>query len=88
MDGVVAMDPIMRAARSFLDELEERWAEGSARALPLVADASERGDVAQALRLGERAPENRVPAVLLRTTEPVDLSRATARPEQASKGGH
>jgi hypothetical protein len=64
MDGMVAMDPIMRAARSFLDALEERWAVSPARALPLVADASERGDVAQALRLGERAPENRRPLFL------------------------
>ena len=55
------MDPIMRAARAFLEEVEARWEESPARVLPLRAEASERGEVVKALRLGELAPESRWP---------------------------
>lgn len=52
------MDPIMRAARAFLEQVEARWEESPARVLPLVAEASERREVVKALRLGELASEN------------------------------
>ena len=55
------MDPVMRAARSFLEEVEERWQESPARVLPLLAEASDRGEVVKALRLGELAPSSRRP---------------------------
>jgi hypothetical protein len=55
------MDPIMRAARAFLDEVAERWEESPGRVLPLVAEASDRGELVKALRLGELLPENRRP---------------------------
>ena len=58
------MDPIMRAARAFLDEVDERWEEGPGQVLPLVAEASDRGEVVKALRLGELSAENRRPLFL------------------------
>jgi tetratricopeptide (TPR) repeat protein len=58
------MDPIMRAARAFLEEAEAGWRHSPGRALPLVADPSERGEVVKALRLGEIAPESRRPLFL------------------------
>jgi tetratricopeptide (TPR) repeat protein len=58
------MDPVMRAARVFLMEAETLWRERPERVLPLVAEASERGEVVKALRLAELAPENRTPLFL------------------------
>jgi hypothetical protein len=58
------MDPIMRAARTFLGEAEAWWRHNPGRLLPLVADPSERGEMVKALRLGERAPESRRPLFL------------------------
>jgi tetratricopeptide (TPR) repeat protein len=58
------MDPVMRAARVFLEETEALWWERPERVLPLVAEPSDRGDVVSALRLGELAPENRRPLFL------------------------
>jgi hypothetical protein len=58
------MDPIMRAALVFLDEAETFWQEHPGRVLPLVADASDRGEVVSALRLAELAPDNRRPLVV------------------------
>jgi tetratricopeptide (TPR) repeat protein len=58
------MDPIMRAARTFLAEAETLWWEHPERVLPLIADPSDRGDLVRALRLGELAPENRRPLFL------------------------
>ena len=58
------MDPVMRAARVFLMEAETLWRERPERVLPLVGEASERGEMVKALRLAELAPENRRPLFL------------------------
>jgi tetratricopeptide (TPR) repeat protein len=58
------MDPVMRAARVFLADAEALWRERPERVLPLVAEASERGEMAKALRLAELAPGNRRPLFL------------------------
>jgi tetratricopeptide (TPR) repeat protein len=58
------MDPIMRAARVFLMDAAALWRERPQRVLPLVAEASERGEMVKALRLAELAPENRRPLFL------------------------
>ena len=58
------MDPVMRAARVFLADADALWRERPERVLPLIAEASERGEMAKALRLAELAPENRTPLFL------------------------
>jgi hypothetical protein len=58
------MDPISRAAGKFLQEADALWRVRPGRVLALVADASERADVAKALRLAELAPENKRPLFL------------------------
>ena len=58
------MDPVMRAVRVFLAEMDTLWWERPERVLPLLAEPSSRSDVVRALRLGELAPENRRPLFL------------------------
>jgi hypothetical protein len=87
------MDPIMRAAQAFLADTEAGWRQSPGRVLPLVAAASERGEVVKALRLGELSPENRRPLFLYETpfTEAtryfVGLAEAIRRDYEALRKG-
>ena len=58
------MDPIMRATRSFLAEMEAHWKRDPGQALRMVADPADRGAVVKALRLAELSPENKRPLFL------------------------
>lgn len=58
------MDPITRAAVRFQAEAEALWRATPRRALRIVAEPSERGEVIKALRLAELAPDNRRPFFL------------------------
>ena len=58
------MDPIMKATRGFLADMEALWNRGPSPAVRMVAEASDRGAVIKALRLAELSPENRRPLFL------------------------
>ena len=58
------MDPIMKATKSFLVEMDALWKRGPGPALRMVADADDRGAVIKALRLAELSPENKRPLFL------------------------
>lgn len=58
------MDPITRAARTFLAEAEAFWRSGRGHLLPVIAAPSERVEVVKTLRLKELAPDNRRPLFL------------------------
>ncbi len=58
------MDPIMKATRSFLAEMEAHWARDPGHALRMVADPADRGAVVKALRLAELSPAHKRPLFL------------------------
>ncbi len=58
------MDPIMKATKSFLAEMEAHWAREPGHALQMVADPADRGAVVKALRLAELSPGNKRPLFL------------------------
>ena len=58
------MDPIMKATKSFLVEMDALWKRGPGPALRMVAEADDRGAVIKALRLAELSRENKRPLFL------------------------
>jgi hypothetical protein len=58
------MDPIMKATRSFLAEMETLWKRAPQTALRMVANPDDRGGLVKALRLAELSPENKRPLFL------------------------
>ncbi len=58
------MDPITRASKAFLTEMEAFWRANDRRVLPMIAGASERSDLAKTLKLHELDPKNRRPLFL------------------------
>jgi hypothetical protein len=58
------MDPIMKATKSFLAEMEALWKRDPGPAVRMVAEPADRAAVIKALRLGELAPENKRPLFL------------------------
>jgi len=55
------VDPITRASRTFLAQADAFWRAGQGPLLPMIADASARGDLVKTLRLAELALANRRP---------------------------
>lgn len=58
------MDPIMKATKRFLAEMEAIWKRGTERGLRMVAATADRDSVIKALRLAELSAENQRPLFL------------------------
>lgn len=93
------MDPVMKATRSFLAEMELMWNRGPEAAVRMVADADDRGAVIKALRLAELSPENTRPLILVEApfaeqsayfaglAEAIEAGRAAPREGGAAENG-